>query len=51
MPPTVYIETTIPSFYYEVRTEPDMISRRRWKRQWWDNTAMSLACYQCSGLG
>jgi hypothetical protein len=28
----VYIETTIPSFYYEVRTEPEMIARRNWTR-------------------
>jgi predicted nucleic acid-binding protein len=33
----VYIETTIPSFYYEVRTEPEMIARRDWTREWWDN--------------
>lgn len=33
----VYIETTIPSFYYEVRTEPEMIARRNWTRTWWDN--------------
>ena len=32
----VYIETSIPSFYYEVRTEPDMTARRQWTRQWWD---------------
>jgi predicted nucleic acid-binding protein len=32
----VYIETTIPSFYHEVRTEPDMIARRQWTREWWD---------------
>lgn len=32
----VYIETTIPSFYYEPRTDPDMIARRDWTRQWWD---------------
>lgn len=30
---TVYIETTIPSFYYEVRTEPDVVARRMWTRQ------------------
>ena len=34
--PKVYIETTIPSFYHEVRTEPDMIARKMWTRQWWD---------------
>lgn len=33
---TIYIETTIPSFYYEVRDEPEMIARRNWTRQWWD---------------
>lgn len=33
----VYIETTIPSFYWEVRTEPEMVARRVWTRQWWDD--------------
>ena len=32
----VYIETTIPSFYHEVRTEPEMLARRNWTRAWWD---------------
>lgn len=31
-----YIETTIPSFYHEVRTEPDMVARRDWTRRWFD---------------
>ena len=34
--PRVYIETTIPSFYYEVRTEPEMVARRQWTRKWWE---------------
>ncbi len=33
----VYIETTIPSFYYETRSTPDMVARREWTRDWWDN--------------
>jgi hypothetical protein len=33
----VYIETAIPSFYCEARTEPDMIARRNWTRDWWDS--------------
>jgi len=33
----VYIETTIPSFYYEVRSEPEMVARREWTREWWNN--------------
>lgn len=37
MRPRVYIETSIPSFYFESRTAPEMIARREWTRQWWDN--------------
>ena len=32
----VYIETSIPSFYHETRTEPEMVARREWTRQWWN---------------
>ena len=32
----VYIETSIPSFYHETRTEPEMVAQRIWTRQWWD---------------
>ena len=31
----IYIETTIPSFYHEVRSEPEMVARRNWTREWW----------------
>ncbi len=30
-----YVETSIPSFYFEVRTEPEMLARRDWTRAWW----------------
>jgi hypothetical protein len=33
--PKVFIETSIPSFYFEVRTEPEMVARREWTRTWW----------------
>ncbi|OGV75292.1 MAG: hypothetical protein A3K19_00420 [Lentisphaerae bacterium RIFOXYB12_FULL_65_16] len=35
MRPLVYIETTIPSFYFETRREPEMVARRNWTREWW----------------
>jgi predicted nucleic acid-binding protein len=35
--PRVYVETTVPSFYHEMRTAPDIVARREWTRQWWDN--------------
>ncbi len=33
----IYIETTIPSFYFETRRNAECISRRNWTRRWWDN--------------
>ena len=33
----VYVETSVLSFYHEVRTEPDMIARREWTRKFWDS--------------
>jgi len=35
--PRVYVETTIPSFYHEARSAPDIVARREWTRQWWDS--------------
>ena len=35
MLPRVYIETSIPSFYFETRLEPEMQARRLWTRHWW----------------
>ena len=37
---TVYIETTIPSFYYEAREEPEMVARRNWTREWWNERGL-----------
>ncbi len=31
----VYIETTVPSFYFERRTDPEMVARRAWTVAWW----------------
>lgn len=39
MPKRVYIETTIPSFYHTLRTDPESIARRNWTRTWWSTLA------------
>lgn len=39
--PVVYIETTIPSFYHDVRTSPDIVVRRDWTRRWWSGASES----------
>jgi predicted nucleic acid-binding protein len=36
MPLKIYIETTIPSFYFEIRRNVECVSRRNWTRRWWD---------------
>ena len=33
--PLVYIETTVPSFYHEVRQQPEFVAWRRSTRRWW----------------
>jgi predicted nucleic acid-binding protein len=34
---TIYIETTIPSLYFDQRTDAKTVARREWTRNWWDN--------------
>jgi predicted nucleic acid-binding protein len=35
----VYVETTIPSFYHETRTQPEFVAWRELTRQWWSDAA------------
>ena len=35
----VYIETTIPSFYYTLRTDVESLARQSWTRKWWEQYA------------
>jgi hypothetical protein len=34
--PRVYIETTVPSFYFDTRADPTIVAWRRSTRRWWD---------------
>lgn len=34
--PRVYVETSIPSFHFERRSDPESVARRRWTRAWWE---------------
>lgn len=42
---TVYIETSIPSFYHEIRTEAEFVAMRNWTRLWWKESRKELKCY------
>jgi len=33
---TYYIETSIPSYYYETRTDTRIKAMQEWTKQWWD---------------
>jgi hypothetical protein len=37
--PRIYIETTIPSAYFDERTAPEMVARREITRRWWGAAA------------
>jgi predicted nucleic acid-binding protein len=45
MKPTVYIETTIPSFYWATRTDPESLAMKDWTREWWDGPRMLCDCW------
>ena len=32
----IYVETTIPSFYFDTRTAPEMVAMKHWTRRFWD---------------
>lgn len=37
----VYIETSIPSFYYEDRTDEVAVTLKTWRQRWWDHSRHS----------
>lgn len=37
--PIVYIETTVPNFYYDLRSSEAVTTRRVWTREWWASAA------------
>ncbi len=47
---TVYIETSIPSFYYETRNEPEMVARKSWTKEWWDKSLTSYNVVTSEGV-
>ncbi len=41
----VYIETTIPSFYHTLRTDPESVARMHWTRRWWGRFATEFELF------
>ncbi len=47
---TVYLETTIPSFFYTARTDTRSLARHRWTRQWWDEVAPDFELFSSDAV-
>ena len=37
----IYVETSIPSFYFETRPGAQMQARREWTREWWESALIT----------
>lgn len=46
----VYIETTIPSSYYDERPEPEMVARQHWTRHWWNELREKYGLYTSAAV-
>ena len=48
--PSVYIETTIPSYFFETRNTPQVIAWRDATRLWWDRYRHGYDLYSSRGV-
>ena len=37
----IYVETTIPSFYFNARKDDANLARQRWTKKWWKNASQN----------
>ena len=44
MKSTVYIETSIPSFFYETREGAKFVAMKQWTQDWWENESCNYQC-------
>ncbi len=47
---SVYIETTIPSFYYTARSDAESLARSNWTREWWDTYLTQFTLYSSAAV-
>lgn len=50
MKPKVYIETSIPSFYFETRSEEEMLAIQSWTIKWWSNEASNYQLFTSAAV-
>jgi len=42
---SIYIETSIPSFYFTERSSAEAIARKNWTRQWWEEYSSQFTLF------
>lgn len=42
---SIYIETSIPSFYFTERSSTEAIARKTWTRQWWEEYSSEFTLF------
>lgn len=47
---SIYIETSIPSFFYETRQEPEMVARKNWTHRWWKQYRIQYELFTSDGV-
>ncbi|MFN0198665.1 MAG: type II toxin-antitoxin system VapC family toxin [Planctomycetaceae bacterium] len=47
---SIYIETTIPSFYFTRRTDTRSLARNKWTREWWRSVAPGFGLYSSAAV-
>ncbi len=47
---SIYIETSIPSFFYETRDEPEMVARKNWTHRWWKQHRTQYELFTSDGV-
>jgi hypothetical protein len=50
MKPTIYIETTIPSYYFNTRKDAELQVLSKWTREWWDNLRQNYELVSSSAV-
>ncbi len=50
MKPTIYIETTIPSYYFNSRADAELQVQSKWTREWWDGLRKNYGLVSSSAV-
>lgn len=47
---SIYIETSVPSFFYTLRSDPESVARMHWTQQWWEQCSKSYDLFSSAAV-